>query len=271
LGERITPTAFTWINADNNGVWEDAKNWSGGDGMTNYPGWNGTAATMNDTASFTGPSISIFGFHINYDSPCTMGQPHTLAQISLDSAYTHTLSLQGQLTLSGGASSVAGGTIAQTAAGTIDVQNLTSLTWAGGDINPSGAASTFTIESGGTVTFAQRNGSAGSGKFGDNLNNSGLLVLNNTNTGGDTLVNQPTITNNAGAEIRITNSNAPIGLAIPNGDPVVTIQNSGLIDMTVGGSYAIADPVNNKAATASISVQNGGTLRFKGPMRTVSA
>jgi hypothetical protein len=262
LAARCTPTTFTWLDLDNNnGQWEDPKNWGGGDGQTNYPGWNGTQATTGDVAVFNG-SVS---------DNCTMAKPHTLNSISIGPNirgvnYTGTLTLQDQLTLSGGASSMISGTILQTKTGNnvpaIDIQNLTSFIWGGGDINPTGTVSTFTVESGGNFTLSQ---SSSASKFGDNLNNSGLVVLANTNVGGDTLVNQPTITNNSGAEIRITADNTPMGLGIPTGDPVVTIQNSGLIDKTgtTGGTYVIADPVNNKAASASISVQNG-TLRFKG-------
>jgi hypothetical protein len=257
LEQRQTPTTFTWTNGTGDGKWETANNWGGSDG-TSFPGWNGSAATNNDVAVFNGGRAN---------ANSTMGSAHTLSAVSLVNNYSGKLSLQAQLTLSGGTSTMTSGTILQndgTHNGPIVVQASTSFLWYGGDINPSGAggasgASTFTVQQNGNLTC--NNGFA-SNNFGDNLNNDGLVVLNNDWT--ITLVNKPTITNTATGEIRITVNNS-FGIAVATGDPVKTIQNTGLIDMQAGAgnSYSFADPVSNNSVTAKIWVDTG-FLRFKG-------
>ncbi len=240
-----------------NHSWEDPANWSGGDGTKNYPGWDGKAATTGDTASFiNNPSF----MHTN--DPATMASAHTLFALSINS-YTGTLTLQAALTLSGGTSAMTSGTIVQQNAASITLGNGdgTAFSWTGGDINPGGPAATFVV-SAPAVFNVQQMGAAAS-KFGDDLNNSGLMNLGNSNVGGVTLVNRPVITNTGTIGIMASNPN---GLVVAAGDPVVTIQNTGTIHRggTDHGTYEIDDPVNNSASGSQILVDPGQTLRFKG-------
>jgi hypothetical protein len=250
LERRLTPTDFTWTNfwagVPGDGKWENGHNWSGGDG-TNYP------STSADTAAFKS----------QFQSSCTMTQAETIGAFSTQ-GWTGTLTLQAKLKLlsltGGGSSSMMSGTIVQKTAttnGPIEVGAENTFDWGGGDINPTGGASTFTVDTLGSLTFGQTGGTTG--KFGDNLDNSGTVDL--ANLGSVTLVNQPTITNNDNTLIRITVDNAA-GLVVADGD-VKTIQNSGSITKNGGDeeAYQIDDPVSNKADAASIKVENGA-LRF---------
>jgi hypothetical protein len=241
-------TTFTWTNAWGSGFWEDGRNWNAGVG-TAYPGFDGTTFTVNDVAQFT---------RMIKPANCTMQQAHSLASLQTN-AYSAKLTLQGQLTLySGGL--IQGGTITQrtpTTNGPIEIGQGANFTVMYGDINPDGGVSNFTIDALAVVTF--QNSQAGT--FGDNLNNNGLVILNNPSNGPITLVNHPTITNNYGAEIRITTTDGS-NLYAADAD-VTTIQNSGKIDKTAGvTSYRIDDPVINNSPSSVVEVDSG-TLEFK--------
>jgi hypothetical protein len=196
-----------------------------------------------------------------------MGAAHTLAAVNLVNNYTGTLTLAAQLTLNGETSEMTSGTIQQktpAANGPIVVAStnggpITTFDWQGGNINPTGGPSTFTVQNGADVIFDQPAGT--SGTFGDDLVNNGYLQLNNAST--VTLANRPTITNNGLIGITVDNA---FGQVLATGDPEVTIQNSGTIVKTTstGGSYGIDDAVNNKAVDAQINAGDG-TLIFKKP------
>src|SRR5437879_4255689 len=69
LETRLTPTAFTWVGGGQN-LWETPANWAGGDGKTNYPGWNGTQTTTNDTVTFDNTATTF---------TCNMDNSHTVS------------------------------------------------------------------------------------------------------------------------------------------------------------------------------------------------
>jgi hypothetical protein len=250
LEARLTPTTFYWTNDDHNNQWEDPNNWYHGRPAVMYPGWNGSQATTDDVAIFNG----------THSDNCTMASAHTLAAINLFSdaqagPYTGTVNVNATLTLSLGTSLMTCGTILQTAP--IFISSLTSFTWTGGDINPTGTTKSFGVAQGGSAIF--QNGSPG-GKFGDALLNSGLVELHNSGT--ITLVLQAQFFNQSTGEIRVTTAN-PVGVVAAT-DSVLDILNSGLIDKqgTDNGTYGIDPPVSTTADTSQIVVQNG-TLEFK--------
>jgi len=78
LETRVTPTTFTWTGAAGAGAagWNQPGNWNVGGGT--YPGWNGTAATTNDTAVFD--SIPVTANRI-----CNLTAPVEIATLELTS------------------------------------------------------------------------------------------------------------------------------------------------------------------------------------------
>jgi hypothetical protein len=254
LEDRLAPASYDWTGFGADDFWETPTNWATADGPVNgYPGWDGSAATTNDIATFTGA--------LNFNA--RMQASHELHSLNLD-GYTGTLRLQAQLTLHDGGF-MRSGTIIQkegAADGPILIVGGT-FEWRGGNINYAPgvltAASTIMV-AGGDLSFTNAVGSPG-GNVGSNIDiTSGTLTL--SNTGSVTLVNRPTITNNGTIDITVNNDG---GLVVAAGDRT-TIQNNGLIIMTGGGAgigYWIDDPVLNTTTSSAIQV-NQGSLRFRG-------
>ena len=238
-------------------AWEDGGNWNhvAHQDPTAYPGWDGMNATTNDTVDFNA---------IQLNANCVMAQAHELAGLGLAANYTGTLTLQAQLTLNGNSLTlIAGGNILQktgSSNGPIFVSGGT-FSWTGGGINSAAGrngASLFTIEPLASVYFTTP--AFTSHYFGDDIDNFGYLSFGNSFP--ITLLNRPTVTNYSTGQIDIGTGGTTGGLRIADGDPPVTIQNSGLMTMnSVTGLYLIDDPVNNNAGTSKIQI-GSGTLEF---------
>jgi hypothetical protein len=245
LETRLTPTAFTWVGPNGATSWETPADWSGGDGRTNYPGWNGTQTTTNDTVTFDGTAKTF---------ACAMAQSHTIASLTITGWGLNHIALNGSLTIGNGGSMDSGVIINPGTGATLNFA-LGTFTWSGGWINydPSQQQQPqigyVSISSGATVnvTGTQANNQG----LGDNLTNSGLLKLANTAT--VSLNNRPTITN--GGTILITGNNGK--LLRPTTDAVVTIQNTGTIQITTGVEYYINEALNMAASTAQLQVYQG--------------
>jgi hypothetical protein len=237
LETRLTPTAFTWIGGGVN-TWETPADWAGGDGRTNYPGWDGAHATTNDTVTFNNAAMTLV---------CGMGNDHTISTLTI-TGWNGRLSLTGALTIGNGGSMDSGEILNP---GTHAVLSFAfgTFTCSGGNINwdPNlqPQIGNVSVYSAAEVDFT---GTASNNRIvGDNITNNGTVKLANTDI--ITLYNRPTITNNG--TILVTGNS---GSLLPKtGDPIVTIQNSGTIQSTA--NYTIGDAVNMASSTALLYVQ----------------
>jgi hypothetical protein len=230
LEDRVTPTTFTWIGTSiTENQWENASNWQGG-GAGAYPGWSGTAATINDVAIINGDSI--------YDCPI-MQTAHEVAELQISGGL---LTLSAELTINDGAS-VTGGQIN----GSIDVTGGT-LNWTGSCFNyQTPAAGTLTISDNAVGQLIPT--SNGGNFFGDNIDvdgPAGQLFL-----GSFTCCQTITITNDglmniwgAGEMSQLTRSRT-------------TIQNNGCFSDGASGTFTMAASVVN---TGTMMVYSGSTL-----------
>jgi hypothetical protein len=221
--------------------------------------WPGKAGSTNDTVTFDG-SKSNDGVLMG-SAPTDTAL--TIATLTMN-GYTGTVQLEKNLTLNSGGSMDNGKILQgkQTPAATLTIAGGT-FTCTGGDINYTSlgvAAGTLSISAGAEFDFANAAGTPV--HFGDNLNNSGTLKLDNG--GSVELDYTPTITNASTGKILITTNNLS-GIIKPAGNAVVTIQNSGTIQKTNDAvqEYDIVYPVNNRASGAIVQV-DAGTLRFTG-------
>jgi hypothetical protein len=244
LETRLTPTSFTWVGPNGATSWETPANWSGGNGKTDYPGWNGTQATTNDNVTFDGTAKSF---------TCGMAMPHTIAALNI-TGWAGKLGLNASLTVANGGSMDSGEIINPGQNATLYFAYGT-FTCSGGNINWDSnlkpQIGNVYIYSAAELDFKDK--ASPSRAIGDNITNKGTVLLRNTDD--ITLYNRPTIANDGTMLVEGDGGR----LLIASGDPVVTIQNSGAIQVRVdpGNSYTIWDAINMKADASTLTVFSG--------------
>jgi hypothetical protein len=123
LEDRWLPSTLTWhYRVGNSTNWTVANNWDVAPNQpaTEYPGQN----RFTDNAIFNSTS----------NATCTVTDSLQIANLTITNGYTNVISLNsvGGLFLSGGASSMAAGTLG--GPGTLKIQNGATFTWTGGTI-----------------------------------------------------------------------------------------------------------------------------------------